>query len=114
MQLKVIKELSGFFLSGGQIRFIKKTIMDSMRAGLDKKPSSLLMINTHVRSLPSSEATGTGLSLDLGSTNFRVLQMIIKDNRLLERVQYYDVDENQRTGTSKQVGNLRYIIGSIY
>lgn len=83
--------------------------MNSMKAGLDGKPSSLLMINTHVNQLLSKGSSGVGLALDLGSTNFRVLKITTNGENLDEVVDYYDVSDTQRLGTSEQVGSRKCV-----
>ena len=54
-------------------------MLSEMDAGLASAgTSSLLMIPTHLTSVPTGQETGSYLALDLGGTNFRVLKVCIQ------------------------------------
>ncbi len=58
-------------------------MLSEMDAGLASAgTSSLLMIPTHLTTVPTGRETGSFLAVDLGGTNFRVLKVIYSDPRI--------------------------------
>lgn len=89
---------------------IQKVYEREIQLGLYKNPSrksSLLMANSMVPWLPDGKEQGDYLSIDLGSTNFRVMlsQFAVgKEPRC--RVQWYKVPDNVRKGHSDGIFNF--------
>lgn len=100
--LQILKHLNGFLLTTEMLDKMKEAICKSMDDGANGRKSCLEMINTHVNILPSKTIKGQALSLDLGSSNFRILH-IKDDGQYEENVKYYDVPEDIKKGTSKKV-----------
>ena len=67
--------------------------------------SCLLNVLTFFTHLPSGKETGKFLSIDLGSTNFRVILSDLRGGKTEDEfhVQYYDVPETLRYGPSCKV-----------
>ena len=63
----------------GMTKIIKSVHLD-MAGGLAGKESSLKMIPTYVE-MPSGNEKGRFIALDLGGTNFRVLELTLKGGR---------------------------------
>ena len=83
------------------MRKMKATFLEDMRLGSIKNPpkkSSLLMMNTYITELIDGTETGDFLSLDLGSTNFRVCHLNISDKDEKFDVKYYDIPEHLKKG----------------
>lgn len=73
----------------------------------DRKRTCLQQEVTFVTRLPDGTEKGDFLSLDLGSTNFRVLLSKLKNGTEDEfHVKYYDVPSEIRVGASEKV-NVR-------
>jgi hypothetical protein len=69
---------SEFDLDTPKLKQITERMLSEMDAGLASAgTSSLLMIPTHLTSVPTGKETGSYLALDLGGTNFRVLKVCI-------------------------------------
>jgi hexokinase len=69
------------------------------------------MQNTFVPSLPDGSEHGDYLSLDLGSTNFRVLLTRLRPNLDKKEeclVKFYDVPESLRVGSAIKVGKTYF------
>ena len=90
---------------------LKQIFRQEMLLGLssdlsDRKRTCLLMENTFMTKLPSGRETGDFLSLDLGSTNFRVilsrLRSALSDAEEDDQftIKYYDVPVELRIGSS--------------
>ena len=70
----------------------------------DRNKSSLLQVITFVTRLPDGSESGDFLSIDLGSTNFRVLLSRLHGSSHQKdefAVKYYDVPDEFRTGHSQ-------------
>jgi len=78
-----------------------------MRLGLEANPprkSLFRMSNTFVTELPDGSEEGDVLSMDLGSTNLRVLLTRLKRYEKPEyRIEHYDIDVKHRRGKPEQV-----------
>ena len=84
MQLRVVPVCDGFSfqlradfdISKEKLKGITDHMLSEMDAGLASAgTSSLLMIPTHLTTVPTGQETGSYLALDLGGTNFRVLKV---------------------------------------
>ncbi|KAI1286801.1 Hexokinase HKDC1 [Halotydeus destructor] len=95
-----------FVLSKETILKIKAIFEEELDTGLEcpekvTKKSSLQMEVTYVTKLPDGKEHGDFLSIDIGSTNFRVLLSRLNPSGDSEfAVQYYDVPAAIRTGAS--------------
>lgn len=97
-------------LSVSDMRRFQAAFAEEMNIGLAKNPprkSCFQMINTFVPLLSSSGETGDFLSLDLGSTNFRVLLSQLRaDGEDEFSVRYYEVPVELRIGQADKVFSL--------
>ena len=73
--LQTIKK--SFSISTADMRRITKDFRSEMKIGLEGKKSSLKMIPTYVHR-PSGNEKGSCIALDLGGTNFRILEVTLK------------------------------------
>ncbi|CAG2117015.1 unnamed protein product, partial [Medioppia subpectinata] len=102
------KLIRDFTLTADTLFNIKRVFIDEMEAGLALAPdskSSLLMQNTFVPEFPDGNESGYYLSLDLGTTNLRVILSKLVggsqkgvDNEFT--VKYYDIPNECRRGSS--------------
>ncbi|KAL7670067.1 hypothetical protein ACOME3_005005 [Neoechinorhynchus agilis] len=75
--------LERFSLDEDTLRIIMSLLEDEMEKGLDPKThdlSDLKMIHSFVRNLPDGTERGRVLALDLGGTNFRILEVNLIDS----------------------------------
>jgi len=100
-------------LTQSVIKRIQKTFIEEIDLGLALKPyrkSSLLMANTFIPDLPNGSENGDFISLDLGTTNFRVVLSQLKpqsENKFI--VKHYTVPDDFRRGESKNVSSILLI-----
>uniref|UniRef100_T1JG59 Phosphotransferase n=1 Tax=Strigamia maritima TaxID=126957 RepID=T1JG59_STRMM len=100
--------LQPLVLSDEQLIEVSRRVLKAMELGLNphtKNESSLKMIPTFVRSLPTGAETGKFLALDLGGTNFRVL-MITLDGTVANcqmQSETYAIDKQQMIGPSNDL-----------
>jgi hexokinase len=82
--------------------FLKEILSGLSADANDRKSTCLLMGNTFMNRLPSATEKGDFLSLDLGSTNFRVILSRLKGGKEENEfeVKYYDVPSHLRVGHS--------------
>jgi len=70
-----------FEMDKGKLFKIRDHMLFEMQDGLTQGSTSpMLMLPTHITSLPSGKEKGTYLALDLGGTNFRVLRVVLDGN----------------------------------
>ncbi|RWS19256.1 hexokinase-2-like isoform X3, partial [Leptotrombidium deliense] len=103
----ILKTLEKFKLNIDTIDAIKNVFIDEMQIGLSStttKKSCLQMENTFIPYLPTGEEKGFYLSLDLGSTNFRVILSKLTGNEENDEfvVKYYDIPEEYKVAKSSQ------------
>ena len=100
----------GFILNKHYLSKIQKVYEREINLGFCKtpsRPSSLLMAKSMVPWLPDGSESGDFLSIDLGSTNFRVmLSQFTPGGEPKSRVQHYLVPDDVRTGDSSGVFNF--------
>lgn len=102
---QIIEYTNKFILTADQMRKIKQVFLEEMKLGSMLKPpkkSSLLMMNTYITEIIDGTESGDFLSLDLGSTNFRVchLNMCGKKEEKFD-VKYYDIAEPLKKGKAE-------------
>ena len=99
-----------FLLPKTTLLEISKIFTEELDLGLAlnaNKKSSLLMANTYVTQLPDGTESGDYVSLDLGTTNFRVVLSKFRPNGKNEfEVKHYTVPTHVRRGESKPVNNF--------
>ena len=80
---------------------IAADFMVEMAGGLSGEDSSLRMIPTYV-SMPTGNEKGRFIALDLGGTNFRVLELTLKGGRKIGRtnIMKFTLGEEEITGTA--------------
>lgn len=108
--IKILEVLKPFTLTKDDAQKLGQIFTSEMDLGLsksesDRKRSCLQQEVTFVTKLPDGSEKGDFLSLDLGSTNFRVLLSKLKngiDDEFF--VKYYDVPQAIRVGASENVG----------
>jgi len=96
--LEVIKK--DFIISTSEMRNIVKDFRLEMNLGLSGKKSSLKMIPTYAMR-PDGAEKGEFIALDLGGTNFRILELKLKGSGRMgsPRVQKYKLDKKHITGS---------------
>ncbi len=97
--LKVIRR--EFSVSLSEIRSLAKNFRSEMDLGLAGKKSSLKMIPTYARR-PSGAEKGRFIALDLGGTNFRILEIELKGSGRMAsraRVMRFKLDKRHIIGT---------------
>ncbi len=93
------------------LKRVQNAFIEEIELGLALKPyrkSSLLMSNTFVPEMPNGSESGNFISLDLGTTNFRVVLSQLRpegENKFM--VKYYTVPNEFRRGESKNVSKTR-------
>ena len=106
----VTEAVNGFILNKHYLAKIQKVYEREIELGFCKvpsRPSSLLMAKSMVPYLPDGTEQGDFLSIDLGSTNFRVmLSQFTPGKEAKTRVQHYLVQDNVRRGDSSGVFNF--------
>ena len=97
-ELKIIK--NNFNVSTGEMRKIASAFRVEMDLGLAGKKSSLKMIPTYARR-PSGTEKGNFIALDLGGTNFRILELELKGSGRMgrPRVMKFKLDKKHITGS---------------
>jgi len=93
---------------------LQNVLIEEMDLGLAKNPSrksSLIMANTFVTELPNKTECGDFISLDLGTTNFRVvLSRFGTDGKNEFQVKHYTVPNQFRRGESKNVSSFEILV----
>ena len=110
---KLLKEIERMFdISSDRLKKIIRDFHSEMRKGLSGKKSSLRMLPTYARK-PKGKEKGVFLALDLGGTNFRIMQVVLKGNRKSEsRFSKKGVlQKRHMTGTAS--GLFDFLAGSI-
>jgi hexokinase len=100
---KALKNIErSFEISLPEIRRIVKDFHREMEKGLSGKESSLKMIPTYV-DRPTGKEKGKFIALDLGGTNFRVLELELKGNRRIgePKVMKFVLGKKHITGTAE-------------
>jgi hexokinase len=107
--------LKGFTHKKSILKNLQNKLNEEMDLGLALNPSrksSLIMANTYVTKLPDRSESGDFISLDLGTTNFRVvLSQFRPQSENVFKVKHYTVPNQYRRGESKNVSN--YLIHQI-
>lgn len=106
---QILEVTKPFLLTKNDAQKLGQVFAQEMDLGLssceaDRKKTCLQQEVTFVTRLPDGSEKGDFLSLDLGSTNFRVLLSTLKNGSDDEFfVKYYDVPAEIRTGSSVRV-----------
>ncbi|KAK7471056.1 hypothetical protein VKT23_002471 [Stygiomarasmius scandens] len=89
-----------------------KAFLDEFRMGLSNYNFPMAMIPTFVTGVPDGTETGTFLALDLGGTNLRVCEVILKGDKTFSlRQQKYKVSDTLKTGEA--VALFDYLADSV-
>lgn len=114
----VSEHLQPLLISAAHLRQLQQVFTTELLLGLSDQPatpSSMLMVNTFVpalQSLKREELTGEYVSLDIGSSNFRVLYSRLRPKKAADvdgkdddhfEVKYYDIPVEYRKGSSSRV-----------
>lgn len=105
MTEKIIKEIEkDFALSLSDMRRIIRNFLLEMDKGLEGKKSSLKMIPTYV-DRPTGDEIGRFIALDLGGTNFRILELKLKGKRGIpvSKVMRFSLKKEYITGEGKKL-----------
>ncbi|XP_052122312.1 hexokinase-2 [Frankliniella occidentalis] len=96
---KVEEVVDGLRLDADAVLRVRGVFEQEMEAGRLDQPSSLQMENTFIPELLDGTENGSFMALDLGGTNFRVMNLVLKDGRLVdENIAFYHVDDHLRIG----------------
>jgi hexokinase len=102
--------LKGFIHKKSVLKNLQNKFIEEMDLGLVLNPSrksSMIMANTYVTKLPDRSESGDFISLDLGTTNFRVvLSRFRPQSENVFKVKHYTVPNEYRRGESKNVRNF--------
>lgn len=114
----ISKHLSSLLIPAASLEQLQEVFSNELLLGLSAqpiKPSSMLMVNTFVpalQSLKREELSGEYVSLDIGSSNFRVLFSKLRPRKTSDVngkdedqfvVKYYDIPVEYRKGNSSRV-----------
>ncbi|KAF9008852.1 hypothetical protein BDQ17DRAFT_1388567 [Cyathus striatus] len=78
---------------------LTKAFLDEFKLGLESYGHDMAMIPTFVTGVPDGTETGTFLALDLGGTNLRVCEVVLKGDKTFSLVQQkYRVSETLKQG----------------
>ncbi|KAF8643061.1 hypothetical protein AX16_009229 [Volvariella volvacea WC 439] len=89
-----------------------KAFLDEFKRGLENYNQPLAMIPTFVTGVPNGTETGTFLALDLGGTNLRVCEVVLKGDKTFQlRQQKYKVSDALKTGEA--VALFDYLADSV-
>ncbi|THV05345.1 hexokinase [Dendrothele bispora CBS 962.96] len=89
-----------------------KAFLDEFRTGLSSYNHPMAMIPTFVTGVPDGTETGTFLALDLGGTNLRVCEVVLKGDKTFSlRQQKYKVSDALKTGEA--VALFDYLADSV-
>jgi len=96
---------STFRTSTETLRNLVKHIHTEMEQGLKKENGSSLKMLTSFVAKPTGQEKGTFLALDLGGTNFRVLQLELKGDRLFGNSlkQQFTISDTAMNGEAEQL-----------
>lgn len=97
---KYLKKLEkDFAVPAQELKRIIRDFHSEMKSGLAAKKSSLKMIPTYV-DIPTGKEKGLFLALDLGGTNFRVLELALKGRGISgdPKVKKFILDKKRITG----------------
>ncbi len=98
VSLSKIRE--NFEVSAGELKAIEGNFRSEMDKGLSGKKSSLKMIPTYAKK-PAGIEKGRFIALDLGGTNFRIMEIELKGSGRMGRpkVMKFKLDKKHITGT---------------
>ena len=104
-----------FVVSKDGMEQIAKRLTDSFIEGLSKEnhDSSIKMFVTYVHALPDGSEVGEYLALDLGGSNFRVLKIVIKEDRTIEQEATPEKLSNDKIKGTHQEVLFDYIADSV-
>lgn len=91
-----------FHVSSADLKKIMKDFLSEMRKGLSGKKSSLKMIPAYT-DRPTGDEKGRFLALDLGGTNFRIMEVELKGSGRygMTRAERFVLDRRHTAGTDK-------------
>lgn len=114
----ITNHLSPLFIPTSSLKKLQQVFTTELLLGLAEKPpkpSCMLMVNTYapaLQSLKREELSGEYVSLDIGSSNFRVLYSKLRPKKESDvngkdndhfNVKYYDIPVEFRKGSSNRV-----------
>src|SRR3989338_10159181 len=105
---KTLEDIEKYFnVSLNDMKRIKKDFHLEMERGLAGKRSSLKMIPTYV-DIPTGSEKGRFIALDLGGTNFRILELELKGGgkSAAPKVMRFTIDKRHTTGTASVFFNF--------
>eukprot|EP00999_Lentomonas_sp_LEN2_P001936 NODE_308_length_1672_cov_86.117799_g276_i0.p1 GENE.NODE_308_length_1672_cov_86.117799_g276_i0~~NODE_308_length_1672_cov_86.117799_g276_i0.p1 ORF type:complete len:493 (-),score=90.39 NODE_308_length_1672_cov_86.117799_g276_i0:53-1531(-) len=93
-----------FTINRAKLREIMRAFLSEMEDGLTLRGSSMKMLPTYVTELPTGKETGQVFALDLGGTNFRVVQLVLEGNGRSRTVQKkFFVSDQIKRGPGSQL-----------
>lgn len=107
--------LSKFDLDDEQLSMVMGCLEEQIEMGLNPETannSDLKMIPSFVRYLPTGREEGKVIAIDLGGTNFRVIEVdLLRDSQIQTNSKMFVVPENIMTGTGEEL--FQYLAASI-
>lgn len=101
---KVAGIVERFELDASDLKCIIKNFLADMERGLAGRNSSLKMLPAYV-ARPSGRETGSFLAIDLGGTNFRILEVVLKGNGRTRppHVMKFKIQRRYREGSGEKL-----------
>eukprot|EP00127_Corallochytrium_limacisporum_P006728 Clim_evm17s234 gene=Clim_evmTU17s234 len=96
----MVKYVSSFHITSRELRMLKDRMIDAFHAGLRGDKNAVLpMLPSYVKHFPTGNEHGDFLALDLGGSNFRVLNLHIdEDGEPSMTAKKYHIDNDLKTG----------------
>eukprot|EP00088_Acartia_fossae_P035634 TRINITY_DN36755_c0_g1_i1.p1 TRINITY_DN36755_c0_g1~~TRINITY_DN36755_c0_g1_i1.p1 ORF type:complete len:459 (+),score=80.22 TRINITY_DN36755_c0_g1_i1:41-1417(+) len=101
LKAKIVDHLKPLVLDQDLINRLRQAFETEVENGLEHglKKSSIQMENTYIYELLDGSENGKVLALDLGGTNFRVIQLTLENGRITNEIlDYYSVRDELRHG----------------
>ncbi|XP_054157649.1 hexokinase-2-like [Oppia nitens] len=103
---KILEILKEYILTFSKLKKIIDSMSEEIRHGLEANPlrkSCLYMCNSFLTEYPDGTEIGDVLAMDIGNSNLRIMLCRLKPGTEPEfRVQYYELNADQRSGTSAE------------
>jgi len=103
---KITNHLKPLVIDEEKLKKLRSVFESELELGMEKglDGSSIQMENTYIPELLDGTEEGVYLSLDLGGTNFRVIQLKLSKGRIQEEIiEYYSVAESLRLGPGTEL-----------
>ena len=94
--------LESFTLNTDKLHTVQEGMLKNMKMGLTSKEKGLKMLPSYLYNLPEGTEKGTYIALDLGGTNFRVVQVdLLGKGKLNTKYLKYTIPDDLKTSTGE-------------